>query len=347
MSLILSSRFAGLRRTGLQIGKKSLPSCHLLPLPDREKRNVSSRRFAAAGAELGLLVNVPGQRNFSSSPLPDTPPLDLSDLTYWPIDSIIRLVDTIHTNTGYPWWVSIAIIGVSARILGTPIQIKTKVNSARMMYAQPEMKACQARMDKLKERGASQEEMMNEANNLKKVWAKHKCNPLTMFGLVLFQIPLYSVTFFGIRRMCENFSELSEGGAYWFTDLTVPDPTYGLAVVTSAMMVGSILAGGEDNPGATESEANQRKTFKNIGMAMGLGIIPISMYLPAGVMIYFVSTSSIALLTSLSFKIPGMDKVLGYDHDSLPGVIADKAKITQKYVPPHARSRSRRRRKNE
>jgi len=122
--------------------------------------------------------------------------------------------------------------------------------------------------------------------------------------------------------------------------------------MTSSLILGNILLGGEDQPGGTKEQEETKKRMKSLGMAMAFGIIPVNMFLPAGVMLYFASTSAVALGTSLMLKTPGVDRLFGFHPDSLPGVIASKSKAerisddsdTFTYVAPHKRERMNRRR---
>ena len=121
-----------------------------------------------------------------------------------------------------------------------------------------------------------------------------------MFAPVVVQAVVGISSFYGLKRLAED-PVLAMGGNFWFTDLTIPDPTYMLAMGTAASMMISIHVGGDsDLPSEDAATANRMKV---IGMGLGVIIVPFSMFLPSGVVLYIGATSVTMMLQTLFLKV--------------------------------------------
>lgn len=54
------------------------------------------------------------------------------------------------------------------------------------------------------------------------------------------QIPVFLSFFWGLQKIADYVPDYNQGGALWFHDLTVADPTLALPVISSALMVLSV-----------------------------------------------------------------------------------------------------------
>lgn len=54
-------------------------------------------------------------------------------------------------------------------------------------------------------------------------------------GLPLISFPMFLGFFITLRRMAANVESFQQGGALWFLDLTIPDPTYVLPVLSTTL----------------------------------------------------------------------------------------------------------------
>ena len=148
-----------------------------------------------------------------------------------------------------------------------------------------------------------------------------------MFAPALVQIVTGLASFYGVKRLCAD-PVLATGGDLWFLDLTVPDPTYMLAIGTATSMMISIYVGGDtDLPNEDAATANRMKAF---GLGFGVLIVPFSMFLPSGVIVYIGATSVTMMLQTLFLKVSllivvtyvllnGLDPARGesYDHQQV------------------------------
>lgn len=279
------------------------------------------------------------------------PMFDATKLTYYPIDMVIGAVNQLHESSGLPWWASIMSFAFVFRVTCMPFIVKTKQNAARLNYAKEDMEKAQNYGKKIQDKGnaATKEEREEVTEIMKTVFKKHQCNPLTSIGLMLVQIPIYSMCFFAIRRLCTNYQDLTVGGPGMLhpsdettlslssliniVDLSVPDSTYILGPVTSLILLATVRMGIRDAQAQAKARAKEgeeqpnkmQKVMTVVGYAMSTVIIPVSLYIPSGVMMYIMSTSMTALGINIALKFPGIDKQLGFHPDFVPGKLADLA----------------------
>jgi YidC/Oxa1 family membrane protein insertase len=72
---------------------------------------------------------------------------------------------------------------------------------------------------------------------------------------------------------------MMDGGALWFTDLTVADPTYALPIVSSLMFLATVELGAADG-----MQGQPPETLRKMKMAMralAVIIVPVTMSMPA------------------------------------------------------------------
>ena len=72
---------------------------------------------------------------------------------------------------------------------------------------------------------------------------------------------------------------LMDGGALWFTDLTVADPTYALPVLTSLTFLATVELGAAD--GMQGQSADMLKNLKNFMRGLAVVMVPFTASLPA------------------------------------------------------------------
>jgi YidC/Oxa1 family membrane protein insertase len=139
-----------------------------------------------------------------------------------------------HDLTGLPWWLSISATVLALRIALFPVVGHFMAHNARMANVQPELKPLMERLKVLNVRKdlIGMQQLQGEAREL---YRKNNVNPLKMLGLPAVQAPIFISVFFALKKMAEaNWPEFLNGGAFWFTDLTVADPYYVLPVVSTA-----------------------------------------------------------------------------------------------------------------
>lgn len=216
---------------------------------------------------------------------------------YWPIGIIQSILEWLHIGCDLPWWGCIAVMTVLCRTLMFPIVAIAQRNAARLHNVMPEVQAVQLKMTEARQ-CANHYEAAKYSQELMKLMKERKVNPLKNMLGPLCQAPIFISFFIGLRRMVNAPVEsLHEGGALWFTDLTVPDPYYILPVITCATLFATIKVGAD---GAAMTSQNMQ-TMKYVLNALPVVMFPFIMNFPGAILCYWCTSNSYALVQVRSF----------------------------------------------
>ncbi|OQR88097.1 mitochondrial inner membrane protein OXA1 [Achlya hypogyna] len=239
-----------------------------------------------------------------------------AEMGYSLAEIAIRVMDGVHMTTGLPWWATIIATTVAVRSAFFPISVMSMRNSARMNIMKPKLEKLQ---DEIR---ASQEaydpkkmaEFRARAQNLFK---EHQVRPFLSFLMPLSQLPIFLGFFWGLQEISTFIPSYASDGALWFQELASPDPLYALPVLSSALMIASMEAGGDGLPKEYVSQAK-------MGMRMvALIMVPVattfqsvakaSMELRAlqGILVYWVTSNCFTLTQTMLLKVPAVRSALG------------------------------------
>ena len=159
---------------------------------------------------------------------------------YTPVGIVQILLDSLQTTSGMPWWGTIAVTTVIMRTFLFPLSIKFAKNAAKMAKLQPELAKVMKRIQHYAKIGAT-DLQQKEQIKVGELYKAHDCSPLTMMTLPFMQLPFFMSFFIGLRKMAlAPLGSMKEGGMWWFTDLTVADPTYALPVLACSLFIANI-----------------------------------------------------------------------------------------------------------
>jgi membrane protein insertase Oxa1/YidC/SpoIIIJ len=101
---------------------------------------------------------------------------------------------------------------------------------------------------------------------------------------------------------------MTHEGLWWFSNLTLPDPLYGLPIACAALTLLML------ETGAMNQEMNMapqtQKTMKWVMRVLGLVVIPAGGYVSAAVGVLWVSNSMLSLVQASLLKSPAVRQVL-------------------------------------
>ena len=189
---------------------------------------------------------------------------------------IQQALEAVHVSTGLPWWATITLTTVSLRLALFPLLRNALINTSKMAVFQPEKQSRMQDMTAAKKAGKDQEaavigqevRMFMKENNLK---------PLRGLVLPLVQMPLFIAFYFGLDDMARlPVKQLAEGGIGWIKDLTVPDKTFILPIISSSLMFKSISMGPDGSGSVQSPQAQRMKPFFQLGSFI---IVPMSWWL--------------------------------------------------------------------
>jgi YidC/Oxa1 family membrane protein insertase len=188
---------------------------------------------------------------------------------------------------GAPWWVSIALLTVVVRSVLFPLTVKQVKNMRAMQDLRPEMEKIRAQFPNNRQR--QQEETM-------KLYQERKVNPLGGCLPILVQMPIFIGIFYVIRKfggytmgdrtVPPTEPTFHEGGILWFQNLSNPDPTYLLPIISAVTM----LAATEIT--AKNIDPQQRWLMR----LLPIGITVFLINFPAGLFVYWITSNLVTLV---------------------------------------------------
>ena len=137
---------------------------------------------------------------------------------------VMHLISYATEYLGVPYWEAIIIVTLGVRILMLPLAIKTVVGSSRLAVMRPKMQKLQDMMNK-DPMGQSNEAKARLQADMMALFKKHKVNPFMTILWPFFQLPVFMAFFFALQDIGKFFPAYNLGGAYWFVNLNVADPT--------------------------------------------------------------------------------------------------------------------------
>ena len=150
---------------------------------------------------------------------------------FWPSGLVQTMLEMLFNYAHLPWWGCIVALTGLLRLALLPLNVKMQVMSARLANANKEAKIYHARMEECKAAGdtagASQAGI-----DMFKMYERERVNPLMMFPLAMAQAPVFLSMLNGLRGMANlPVDSLKTGGAFWFTNLSIPDPYFALPLL--------------------------------------------------------------------------------------------------------------------
>lgn len=204
---------------------------------------------------------------------------------------------TLHEVTGLPWWSTIIVGTLLARCALMPLNIIALRNAAKSFDAREDIsalvKAYQRAMSRLGMHASAAERFQLQrtlVTGARAALHKAHCYPWRTFALPFVHWPALTAAALGGRHLVMLGDESFEtGGAAWFTDLTVSDPTYflpAIAYISSYAFLEYVYQPGrlqQRTAGAAALLGGRVvRVLKNTGQLWLLLTIPVTYQLPAG-----------------------------------------------------------------
>jgi YidC/Oxa1 family membrane protein insertase len=183
-------------------------------------------------------------------------------------------------SLGAPWWLAVALLTISARMLLLPLTMKQVTNMRAMQELRPEMERIRSEH---KNDRSKQQEAITE------LYHERKINPLAGFLPILVQIPVFITMYRVIRFHEQTFHGFASGGLLWFSDLTRADPYFVLPVLSATILL-------------LTSEVSARNVDPAQRRLMRLLPVVFTAFMarfPAGLFVYWISSNLFSLAQNL------------------------------------------------
>ncbi|KAG7363577.1 60Kd inner membrane domain containing protein [Nitzschia inconspicua] len=245
------------------------------------------------------------------------------DPKWWNLaDQAINSVNFLHDVTGIGYAGSIVAATCIVRLCILPLAIRGQRAASRMAHLQPELQMMKQRYEALGT--PTQAETRAFTEQMQSLFKRYDVKPFSSIAVPFVQAPIFIGMFFGMRKMPELFPEqLSTGGLFWFTDLTIPDPTYILPLACGISFFATIEAGKDQ---MLDSNPDYGPAIVNAFRAMSLVMVPVITTFPSAMLCYWVPNNFITLIQSVALRNDFVKKQLGiWDRPKpIPGQAKDK-----------------------
>ena len=269
--------------------------------------------------------------------VPDIVIKSMNELSWWPHDRMISMLDFIQLNTGLEWWQTIAVTTIGVRLFIFPIALEGIKRGSKAALARPELTILQEKYNaiKKKQKGTlSQQQMLAQHAEMKVINKKHGASLLGPIVPVLLQMPIFMSFFFALRKLHEYIPGLTEGGfgPYDFgpihfdvTDMTQVDTSYILPILLTLSFLAVIEVGGE------MADKEQQEKTKTVMRFLGLFMFGISTTFPACVTWYWTVNNTYSFCQTSLIQMDLFRSVVGLPLQSEikeASIRAEKAKVT-------------------
>lgn len=209
--------------------------------------------------------------------------------------------------SGASWWLSIATATLTIRSTVTlPLAAYQTVVLHRVESLQKEISELSLRLRyevsvRAKELGWSERTCRfqfkkNMRRIVSELYIRDNCHPFKASILVLVQVPIWISLSLALRELSLDssalYTALAAGGALWFRDLTVPDPTWIIPVslgLSNLLLVE--LASLQQKPASGRFQKVLLYSFR----ALSLLMIPVSACVPTCMSLYWLCSSLVGL----------------------------------------------------
>ena len=224
---------------------------------------------------------------------------EVFDPKWWNLaDHAVSAVQFLDEATGLGTAGSILAVTCTIRALIFPLAVRGQRASSRMAHLQPELAAIKARYEALGT--PSQAEQKAFAENMKGLFKRYDVAPFAALATPLIQAPIFLGMFFGMKKLPVLFPDMcATGGLWWFTDLTVPDPTYVLPLACGLSFIATIESGKEQ---MIDSNPQHGPVIVNVFRAMAVVMVPVITTFPAAMLCYWVPNNFITMVQSMVLR---------------------------------------------
>ncbi|ODV98364.1 hypothetical protein PACTADRAFT_36940 [Pachysolen tannophilus NRRL Y-2460] len=243
--------------------------------------------------------------------------IGLAESWVWPSHFIQHCLEYVHVYSGLPWWGTIIATTVAMRVILFPLYVKSADIVAKNSKAKPELDPIMKKVMASNDFAEKQRLALQRKHILKKYGIKNR-----YLAIPVLQLPLALGFFAGLRSMAlVPVDGFTTQGAYWFTDLSAPDPYLGLQIISASVFIASMKLGGETGTAQFSPGIKKLMTY------LPIVSIPATMYLSSGVVLYFAANAVCAVLQSALLRSEAFRKMVGIE--PIPEVVIDPSKANE------------------
>lgn len=232
-----------------------------------------------------------------------------------PVQGMQAALEAVQAATGLPWWASIALSTLAFRAALLPVARYQARALAKLAGAGPMLgalnQALSQRLDRIKpgDVKSTTEACRAYAGGCSAALKAHRVSLAAAVASPLVQLPVFVTFALANRRMIDTaVPGLDSGGLWWFEDLTEADP---LLLLPLACLGSTYLNLEMGFARLHESQTVLRFVKDNLQLFLILGA-PLTSTLPAGVFVYWLTSSLCGHAQHFALKSPAVRAALGF-----------------------------------
>ena len=228
---------------------------------------------------------------------------------------VSELLARVH-GCGLPWWATIVSVTLGVRVLLAPLQSALLANSLRLKVAWPEVLRLSAAV-----RGAQGAAARAEAARaLLAALDAARCSPFYQCMSFPLFLPASILSVFGaMHNLTLTEPELRTQGVLWFPDLSSPDDTHLLPILSAVTWLANVELGAGHHYSALP-------TVRLTARTAAVAFIPLAETIPAGILLFWVTSNVFALARGAVLRANAVRSALGIPLHS--------AVLALKHLPP-------------
>ncbi|XP_046614688.1 cytochrome c oxidase assembly protein COX18, mitochondrial-like [Neodiprion virginianus] len=253
---------------------------------------------------------------------------DISEST--PVEFVQDTLVTFQSTTGLPWWATIVLTTVIVRsTLTLPLSLYQHYIIAKVQNLNIEMsdivKKLQAEANVAVSHYKCPEDHARMLYNtkVKEKWdeliQRENCHPGKGYIVLWTQIPLWITISAALRNLCfmlppgrtdaeKNFLDLTTGGFGWVTNLVAIDQFCIVPISVGLFNLANIEI---MNLLKTTEDTRLQKCLLYFLRFISIAMIPISMYVPSCMCLYWASSSAFGIVQNLLLQSPKVRRLAG------------------------------------
>lgn len=198
-------------------------------------------------------------------------------------------LEWIHITFDLPWFAAIAAGTMVLRLLLFPLMIKSQRNMAHMSRIMPRLTQIQEDISNARRQG-DYGKILEATAEMDRLYKTPSFRPFQSLLLPFVQMPVFISVFLALRDMANlPVESLKQGGIWWFTDLTVPDPYYVLPIVTSVTVFITFKL-------TTDLSMQQHSLMRFMPVFFPIIVFPFMIGFPAALPCYWTTTNFFTLI---------------------------------------------------
>ncbi|WIA13296.1 hypothetical protein OEZ86_006566 [Tetradesmus obliquus] len=236
----------------------------------------------------------------------------------WPgTRAFIDVLMMTHESMGLPWFEAIALSNLVIKLALMPLTVITQKEAPKMAAMRAEAEGLQKinlQMSQAKSAGEYEKLYHEYTEKMAEFKRRNKggmVKSLLIPAMGIAQAALFISQFSAVQMLAKDkLPAMTHEGALWFTDLTMPDPFYGLPIICSIATL-AMVRSGSFSDAMGQMPGGNAGMMKKMMTGVAFIMIPAGGYASSAVALLWASNALISAGQNMLLAHPGVRRLLG------------------------------------